>query len=143
MDSYDFVCLQEAHGNSSDFIVALPGLSHEWLFFENASGDAGHTAILARKSVVGDAAVEHTIIAASRAQKVAFSNFGKSTSVWNIHNYGIPSYGTLARSLQRDINRSMTDPLTCLTYILGDFNFLAPGESITHLATPEAEPKQG
>jgi len=70
---------------------------------------------------------------------------GKETVFWNFHNFDVSAeeYRGTAALMEEDERRCRADPRCTFVVFLGDFNFLAPGDSYRYLNKPEAAPEAG
>jgi len=155
LEQYDVIAVQEAHGGRAEFEVLFPavlgntsgntgGNTSFWGFF-NDEGPAGHTFTLIRRSISTGAAVAGAVLVPSRVQRVTVAAEDGETIFWNFHNYDISAdeYRQIAGLMEDDEKRCRADPRHTFTIFLGDFNFLAPGDSYRYLDKPEAAPDAG
>ena len=135
------VSLQETHGTLQDLRSCLHRLRGEWHVFHSGGVDrtAGGVATLVRKEVaplLADVSVCARV--PGRVLRIRIRRGDRSCCLWNVHNYGLTPVQAAATAAEIgvDCDRARGNPLSHVSWVVGDWNFHAPGEARRKIARP-------
>ena len=135
--SSDVVAIQESHGNteSANELISTHDKTHDARFSQHHNPLAGGNFLFIKKDILGKrGTTEFHDILPGRANGSISKNGGHSIEVINVHNFDLKAadrrrlFSRIALAKQRASDDTMGKSIFIL---LGDFNFLAPGEAAT------------
>ena len=139
----DIVTLQEVHGSPAEIRSLFLPLAASWLIFSAPGIDratGGVVTLVAKTYAHSDAMIVSESIIVGRVLRSSIS-WGPRTNVfWNIHNHGIGAAAIrlVTARMDADVAAAAASPTTSCTWISGDWNFLASGETQLSDERPEA-----
>ena len=149
----DVTALQEVHGESAEMETSLHEQAPQLLLFLNpgANRDQGGTVLLLKKSFIPKAEFcSHHIIVPGRVHAVDVWNEASSArgTFVNVHNYELSDadIAAIAAFVRPHLRTAVDDPMHRHVWMMGDFNFDAPGEEprlLSDALTPLKEGQSG
>ena len=136
------IALQEVHGTLEEMKKLFYRDSQDFhiIYSPSTSRAVGGVVTMIRKSIAPSlAAIQESSPIPGRVQRIVFKNdTGQQNIVYNVHNYGLTKVQAklIASEMEKDIADAHGDPMNHTMWILGDWNFVAPGEVLLSHARP-------
>ena len=125
--------LQEVHGSEASFRAYFPLIVAKFFIFSSfihdKPGTGGVITLFERANFNSGVFIPYEI-AEGRILRTLWTGANKSVVTWNVHNFDISleSRKLFFSWLSQDLVHARDRPTTFVVYLLGDFNFIPPGE---------------